>query len=90
MIKQQAHVYDRENGTFSIETPYHEAFIQEFKELVIPQERDWDKEHKQWHVDSDCYLEVLHLMSHYFEPIVVHDAQGKSRYRLSSAGIDKV
>lgn len=89
-MKQTAHVYDQENGTFSIETPYHETFIQELKELLLPQERDWDPHRKRWNVDSDCYLEVLHLMSHYFEPIVIHDASGVARYRATSTGLEKV
>lgn len=90
MIKKAAHVHDQENGSFVMETPYHERFVQEFKDITSPQDRDWDGERKRWTVDSDCFLDVLHLMSHYFEPIVIHDASGAVRYRVSTRGVEDV
>ena len=87
MKKPGARLQDYGDGGFSMETPYVEKFVEEFKESIPAQDRMWDRDSKRWLVDSDWYVEVLHLMSHYFEPIIVCDEVGTPRYRVSSNGI---
>jgi len=71
---------DRSSGRLCLRTPYHEEYLLEFKALVPPEDRKWDKELKIWYIVPQYLQDVVKLTEKYFKLDVLPEISDDGNY----------